>query len=120
MPKPFDETLAGSHQGIPDPQVAILTKVFCTNIYHFRSLENESPSLTLCVGFVCLTHKDVGEIATSITYIHVAIPLNLTNIRNLAKQFGRALSLTTELRIHFNKDHLDDHFKRLYWDDNYV
>ena len=80
--------------------------------------------LFLCVMALAASHhvvfEDVGEIATSITYIHVAIPLNLTGIRNLAHHFGNALTLTTDPRMHFHKNQGDDHFKRLYWDDNYV
>ena len=80
--------------------------------------------LFLCVMALAASHhvvfEDVGEIATSITYIHVAIPLNLTNIRNLAHHFGNALTLTTDPRMHFRKNQGDKHFKRLYWDNNYV
>ena len=80
--------------------------------------------LFLCVMALAASHhvvfEDVGEIATSITYIHIAIPLNLTGIRNLAHHFGNALTLTTDPRMHFHKNQGDDHFKRLYWDDNYV
>ena len=80
--------------------------------------------LFLCVMALAASHhivfEDVGKIATSITYIHVAIPLNLTGIRNLAHHFGNALTLTTNPRMHFRKNQGDEHFKRLYWDDNYV
>ena len=80
--------------------------------------------LLLCVMALAASHhvvfEDVGEIATSITYIHVAIPLNLTSIQNLAHHFGNALTLTTDPRMHFRKNQGDEHFKGLYWDDNYV
>ena len=80
--------------------------------------------ILLCVLALAATHhvvfEDVGKIATSITYIHVAIPLNLTNIQNLACHFGNALTLTTEPRLQFNKNQGDEHYKRLYWDDNYI
>ena len=80
--------------------------------------------ILLCILALAAAHhivfEDVGEIGTSITYIHVAIPLNLTNIWNLARHFGNALTLTTEPRMHFNKNKEDEHYKRLYWDDNYI
>ena len=80
--------------------------------------------LLLCVLALAASHhivfEDVGEVATSITYLHVAIPLNLTSIRNLAQHFGNALTLTSEPRMHFHKNKWDEHFKRLYWDDNYI
>ena len=80
--------------------------------------------LFLCVMALAASHhvvfEDVGEIATSITYIHVAIPLNLTGIRKLAHHFGNAITLTTDPRMHFHKNIGDDHYKRTYWDDNYI
>ena len=80
--------------------------------------------LFLCVMALAASHhvvfEDVGEIVTSITYIHVAIPLNLTGIRNLAHHFGNAITLTSDPRMHFHKNIGDDHYKRTYWDDNYI
>ena len=55
MLKPFAETLVCHHGGTPNPHVAILTKIFYINIYLFVSLDNESTSLTLCVGYFFLT-----------------------------------------------------------------
>ena len=80
--------------------------------------------ILLCVLALAAAHhvvfEDLGKIVTSITYIHVAIPLNLISIRNLAHHFGNAFTLTTEPKMHFNKNQGDKHFKRLYWDDNYI
>ena len=66
--------------------------------------------LLLCVMALATSHhvvfEDIGEIATSITYIHVAIPLNLTTIRNLAHHFGNARTLTADPKIHFRKNNV--------------
>ena len=92
-------------------------KALCKNIFCSVSLRNEGSNFTLCVG---IGGRTPGEIATSITYIHVAIPLILTNIWSLDKQIGATLSLTTEPRMHFHKNNNDDHYKKTYWDDNYI
>ena len=96
-----------------------MNQVFYTNIYLHKSFLG-----LLCLAAIAASHhvvfEDVGKIATSITYVHAAIPLNLTNIRNLAKHFGNALTLSSEPCMFFRKNHQHPNEKRLYWDDNYI
>ena len=74
---------------------------------------------------VCSSHyivfEDVGQVATSLTYLHVTIPLNFTDIDNLILQYKTAILEAKKKVTHvYKKDMNADHYKRLYWDDNFL
>ena len=74
---------------------------------------------------VCSSHyivfEDVGQVATSLTYLHVTIPLNFTDIDDLILQYRNAILEAKKKVTHvYKKDMNADHYKRLYWDDNFL
>ena len=74
---------------------------------------------------VCSSHyivfEDVGQVATSLTYLHVTIPLNFTDIDDLILQYKTAILEAKKKVTHvYKKDLNADHYKRLYWDDNFL
>ena len=74
---------------------------------------------------VCSSHyivfEDVGQVATSLTYLHVTIPLNFTDIDDLILQYRTAILDAKKKVTHvYKKDMNADHYKRLYWDDNFL
>ena len=81
---------------------------------------------TVVLSFnVCSLHyivfEDVGQVATSLTYLHVTIPLNFTDIDHLILQYKNAiLEAKTKVTHVYKKDYTADHYKRLYWDDNFL
>ena len=77
-------------------------------------------SFNLCSSHY-IVFEDVGQVATSLTYLHVTIPLNFTDIDHLILQYTNAI-LDTKKKVTdiYKKDYNANHYKRLYWDNNFL
>ena len=65
---------------------------------------------------VCSSHyivfEDVGQVATSLTYLHVTIPLNFTDINHFILQYKNAILDAKKKFTHvYKKDYTTDHYK---------
>ena len=77
-------------------------------------------SFSLCSSHY-IVFEDVGQVATSLNYLHVTIPLNFTDIDQLILQYSTAILDAKKKVTHIYKKDLNaDHYKRLYCDDNFL
>ena len=77
-------------------------------------------SFNLCTSHY-IVFEDVGQVATSLTYLHVTIPLNFTNINHHILQYTNAILDAKKKVTHiYKKDYNADHYKQLNWDDNFL
>ena len=68
-----------------------------------------------------IVFEDVGQVATSLTYLHMTIPLNFTDIDHLILQYTNAILDAKKKVTHiYKKDYNAHHYKRLYCDDNFL
>jgi len=67
-----------------------------------------------------LVFEEIGELAPSVSYLHVSIPLDLTGVKRLLNRYGHIID-TTFQHIQSDPLHYDhtDFYVRTYWDKQY-
>ena len=77
-------------------------------------------SFSLCSSHY-IVFEDVGQVATSLIYLHVSLPLNFSDIDQLILHYYNAILEAKKKVNHINKKDLNaNHYKHLYWDDNFL
>ena len=81
----------------------------CNVITAFFVIGTVFLSFKLCSSHY-IVFEDVGQVATSLTYLHVTIPLNFTNIDHLILQYKNAILEAKKKVTHvYKKDYTADH-----------